>query len=61
MVEGRLILVLGDQEHTLEPGDSFHISSAEPHIIRSKSDRLGRILWIQTEKLFEVEVMQGTI
>lgn len=61
VVEGRLILQIGDQEHLLEPGDSFHISSAEPHTIRSKSDRPGRILWIQTEKLFEVEVMQGTI
>jgi len=53
VVEGRLILVLGDQEHTLEPGDSYHISSAEPHTIRNETDRLGRILYVQTERILE--------
>ena len=53
VVEGRLVLVIDGQEHTLEPGDSYHISSAEPHTVRNETDRLGRILYVQTAKILE--------
>lgn len=53
VVEGRLVLVIGDHEYSLESGDSYHISSAEPHTIRNETDRPGKILYVQTGKLLE--------
>ena len=53
LVEGKLVLQVGDQDYLLEPGDSYHISSAEPHTIRNESDQPGRILWVQTQKILE--------
>lgn len=53
VLEGEVILQLEDREFALEPGDSFHILSSQPHTVRNPSDRPARILWVLTQRLLE--------
>jgi quercetin dioxygenase-like cupin family protein len=53
VLEGRLFLRVGEKEHTLEPGDSFHIFSSQAHTIRNPAKETARILWVMTLKFME--------
>jgi len=53
VLEGNILLQVGNQEETLEPGDSFHIISSQPHTVQNPSDKPARILWVLTMKLLE--------
>lgn len=53
LLEGELILQVGNQTYPLLPGDSYHISSAEQHTIRNEKNEPGKILWVQTQKILE--------
>jgi len=55
ILEGSLILQIRDREYHLEPGDSFHLLSTEPHSIRNQNASLAKVLWILTQKFLELE------
>ncbi|MCC7271089.1 MAG: cupin domain-containing protein [Alphaproteobacteria bacterium] len=53
VLEGRFSLRVGEQEATLEEGDSFQFDSALPHRFWNESDRPVRVLWIIGQTLPE--------
>lgn len=52
IIEGSLDLTLGEATYTLNEGDSFHFPSSVPHGYRNATDRVVRILWINTPATF---------
>ncbi len=48
VLSGKILLVFEDEEHVLEPGDSFQIDSNRPHTVRNLEAEPARILWVQT-------------
>jgi len=53
VLEGKIELQIEDEKFVLEPGDSFHIFSSQPHTIRNLSPSPAKILWVLTQKLLE--------
>lgn len=53
VLAGNLVLQVEDEEFGLDPGDSFHIFSGQPHSIPNETDQVGKILWVQTLKLLK--------
>ena len=51
VLSGRVLLIFEDEEHALEPGDSFKIDSNRPHTVRNLEDEPARVLWVQTLKI----------
>jgi len=51
VLSGKIVLVLIDEEHVLEAGDSFQIDSSRPHTVRNLEETAAQILWVQTMKL----------
>lgn len=46
VIEGEVLLTVGDEAAALSHGDSFQFSSAEPHRIENHSSETARVLWI---------------
>ncbi|WP_108663192.1 helix-turn-helix domain-containing protein [Acuticoccus kandeliae] len=46
VIEGEIILRVGNEESRLREGDSFQFNGAEPHSIRNEQDVEARVLWI---------------
>jgi len=51
VLSGRIVLIFEDEEHVLDPGDSFQIDSGRPHTVRNLEDEPARVLWVQTLKI----------
>jgi len=51
VLSGRVLLVLEEEQHLLESGDSFQIDSTCPHTIRNSGSEPAKILWAQTLKI----------
>lgn len=52
VLEGVLTLYYNDEEYTLYPGDSAHYKATEPHTWRNKTNRLVKILSVNTPIIF---------
>lgn len=52
VLEGILTFFMEDKEYELYPGDSFHIQSSTPHNWANFTNRLTKILYIVTPKIF---------
>jgi transcriptional regulator with XRE-family HTH domain len=53
VLEGQVLLQVGDKEDVLGPGDSFHIFSTQEHTVQNPGDTTTKILWVLTMKLLE--------
>ncbi len=52
VLEGRLVLSIGEVSHTLAQGDSFAFPSNLPHTYRNPGRTVARVLWINTPPTF---------
>lgn len=52
VLEGILTLHYNDEEHILYPGDSAHYKATEPHTWRNRTNRLVKILSVNTPIIF---------
>lgn len=52
VIEGQLALRIGEDEHTLGPGDTFYFTSDTPHSYGNPGSSLTRILWVNTPATF---------
>ncbi|ANF56441.1 helix-turn-helix domain-containing protein [Halotalea alkalilenta] len=52
VLEGTILLTLGDQAHVLNRGDAFHFSSHEPHGYENIGEGTARIHWVNTPATF---------
>ncbi|MFC2095932.1 helix-turn-helix domain-containing protein [Candidatus Bipolaricaulota bacterium] len=50
LLEGELRLLLGEDEHLLRPGDSYHFGPFAEHGYEALGDKDVRIMWVQTLK-----------
>lgn len=48
VLEGEVTLLLSDESHDLQPGDSAFFSSSEPHGYKNSGEREAVILWLNT-------------
>jgi uncharacterized cupin superfamily protein len=46
VLEGAIVLKVGDRRAELRTGDSFQFKSTEPHSIRNESSKPARLLWV---------------
>ncbi len=53
VLEGQLVLTIGDETYTLGPGDSYHFAASTPHGYQAEGGASVRILWVQTLKYFQ--------
>jgi len=52
VLEGILTLYYGGQEYTLYPGDSSHYCATESHTWRNKTNKLTKIISVNTPRIF---------
>jgi transcriptional regulator with XRE-family HTH domain len=52
VLEGILILCYGGNEYVLYPGDSSHYRSTESHTWRNKTNKLAKIITVNTPRIF---------
>lgn len=45
IIEGEMQLLIGDDLHTLECGDSFHFPSTQPHRFQNSGPGIARFVW----------------
>lgn len=55
VLEGLVLLVLDGKEYELYPGDSFHILSSVPHAVMNNTNRMAKILYINTVRFLPVQ------
>jgi len=53
VLAGKVVLQIEDNEYELEPGDSFHFYSTQPHTLRNVGPDTAKVLWVMTHKLWE--------
>jgi len=52
VLEGAVLLLLGEESHRLGTGDSFHFASQTPHGYENIGKVVARILWVNTPATF---------
>ena len=52
VLEGKIVIVLGNQHHTCKKGEAFYYAASKPHLIINKSKGKARFLWISTPPSF---------
>jgi transcriptional regulator with XRE-family HTH domain len=50
VLEGTVVLNVGDRRAELQPGDSFQFESTVPHSVRNESSKPARLLWIMNTR-----------
>jgi transcriptional regulator with XRE-family HTH domain len=52
VIEGSLIVVIGNDEYPLSKGESIYFSSNLPHKVKNKSDKKAKAFWVGTPPTF---------
>ena len=52
VLEGRVILVYGDQTITVRKGQNFYIRGDKEHYLKNEGSYSAKVLWISTPPLF---------
>ena len=52
ILEGSVVITIGNKKYTARKGESFLIKSDKPHFIKNSGKRPARILWISTPPSF---------
>jgi len=50
ILEGFVKLAIGEEVHSLGPGDSYHIVASTPHGYKTRDEGSAKVLWVQTAK-----------
>jgi transcriptional regulator with XRE-family HTH domain len=53
VLEGHLLLRIGDEEYPLGPGDSYHFLASKPHGYETSAKEGARVLMVTTQKFIE--------
>lgn len=52
VLEGKIVLVNGEQEFTLKKGETFYINGKYSHYLKNNGKNEAKVLWITTPPLF---------
>ena len=50
LIEGKLVVQIGDEEYQLRPGDLVSYNSGVPHRISNPGKRMARALWVNLDR-----------
>jgi transcriptional regulator with XRE-family HTH domain len=50
VLEGTIVLNVGDRRAVLKTGDSFQFKSTVPHSVRNESSEMARVLWVMNTR-----------
>jgi transcriptional regulator with XRE-family HTH domain len=50
VLEGTIVLYVGDRRAVLHTGDSFQFKSTVPHSVRNESGEMARVLWVMNTR-----------
>ena len=53
VLEGHILLRIGEKEYPLGPGDSYHFLATIPHGYETSSEGSAKVLWAITQKFIE--------
>ena len=59
VIEGRLRYTMGERQFDLTPGDVVHLPSQVLHRLENRSEQEGSVLWIGTDKIFDLGSSAG--
>jgi len=54
VLEGMMVLKIGQEEYSLKPGDSYHFQASRPHGYQAGKDKGSRVLMVTTQSMLEV-------
>ncbi len=62
VLEGHMILQIGEEEYPLNPGDSYHFVATKPHGYETSEQEGARVLVVTTQKFIEwhTEIRKGS-
>lgn len=52
VLEGKILIVLGNTQHTCKKGEAFYYSAGKPHYIINKGKNKAKFIWISTPPNF---------
>ncbi|MEG0841515.1 MAG: XRE family transcriptional regulator [Erysipelotrichaceae bacterium] len=52
VIQGKIILVNGEDEHPLKKGETFYISGKSSHYLKNTAKQKAQVLWITTPPIF---------
>ncbi|MEF9920928.1 MAG: XRE family transcriptional regulator [Erysipelotrichaceae bacterium] len=52
VIQGKIILVNGEDEHPLKKGETFYISGRSSHYLKNTTKQKAQVLWITTPPIF---------
>ena len=52
VLEGKIVIALGNTHHTCKKGEAFYYAASKPHLIINKGKGKARFLWISTPPNF---------
>ena len=52
VIQGKVILVNGEEEYEVKKGETFYLKGNLPHYIVNKHDTLAKVIWVSTPPIF---------
>ena len=52
ILEGEVNLIFGDNDYTLQDGETFYFKGDRTHYLKNKSNKVAKILWLSTPPIF---------
>lgn len=52
VIQGKVILVNGEEEYDVKKGETFYLKGNLPHYIINKNDTLAKVIWVSTPPIF---------
>ena len=52
VLEGSVVLLTGEERHTVHKGETFYLSGKSSHTLRNEKKTTAKVLWISTPPLF---------
>ena len=52
VVQGKIMLVHGEDEYEVKKGETFYLKGNLPHYLMNKNDTLAKVIWVSTPPIF---------
>lgn len=52
VVQGKIMLVHGEDEYEVKKGETFYLKGNLPHYLINKNDTLAKVIWVSTPPIF---------
>ena len=52
VLEGAIILMVGEEKHIVHKGETFYLSGKSRHYLKNEKKTTAKVLWVSTPPLF---------